>query len=630
MKKNLALILVLVMVVTSLLSVVPMAEASSGSAAEKYLPQITYSNVNYTDKVYLMFAVPTTNTLAAPTNTKVDGTPSTNEETKVVTTVNTETTVEEAVVLLLWESKEDGSAFTVKDLNKLEIAAEAKKATIGGVEHYVFTYDGLDAGEMTKVICARPAIVKTTTVKTTTITSTPVEGGEPKVETKEDTKVTKASLGYGALVEYSVLEYAVAAKGGFDGIAGLTNTDALALIDAMLNFGAFVQSFVNGEEAEFYANSEVAKIYVTPVISGQKGDKIFAGFKSKAAGTVTLDAPYIDGYDFVGYADAQGKAIVDLDGIVQNGVQVEAAEGDLEIIANYDAKVMYKADPTVNAANSSCNIIDTGTGNKYNLGIGGFGFNAGTKGDNYSYAALDVIDDPYKPGEKTYRVTGNTQYSLGLGESTNDWKVSMKPSAVEGWGDIIDASVVVDFTIGRGPDGNIQRTGNLRLRSNQNKHLTNLLYIDKDGTVKFYNSADGTSTIDLPVKVAETGYTRYVIVVDFENEVIKAYAAANADGELVFQAETKTPFVAGNHASAATWMDWAKTLDRIEWMGGAAYNNFTDEQKAALADLDGDGKGDSLMVQDGVQNVAAVKYWHNYYNSILIKSFSTYVGNPFK
>ena len=60
MKKNLALILALVMIFGSLFSVVPMAEGESDSSAvdnSKYVPEIEYANVNYTNKISMKFAV---------------------------------------------------------------------------------------------------------------------------------------------------------------------------------------------------------------------------------------------------------------------------------------------------------------------------------------------------------------------------------------------------------------------------------------------------------------------------------------------------------------------------------------------------------------------------------------------
>ena len=215
-----------------------------------------------------------------------------------------------------------------------------------------------------------------------------------------------------------------------------------------------------------------------------------------------------------------------------------------------------------------------------------------------------------------------------MGDSTNDWKFSMKPSAVAGFGDTVDPIVTVDISIARGPNGKILTTNHLRIRSNQAANVTNIGYFYEDGSFRLYTSSDVTQYITLPTKVAETGYTRYVFIVDFANEVIYAYAAQNADTDaLVYQAQTSTIYDSGTHATAATWMDWAKTLDRIELVGQDT--RFSEEEIATLlADLDGDGVGETPMIKDGVANKEAIRWCANEYKSFYIKSYSTYVGSP--
>ena len=598
MKKNLSLALVLVMVLTALLGVVPMAEASG--TTEKYIPQITYSNVNYTDKLTMMFAVP-----APAEGALAEG---------------------EQVKLLLWEDKEDGVGFTINDSNKLEIAAEAGTVTIGGVAHLVFKYNGLDAGDMTKVIATRPIIHKTTV----TTVETKNDAGEV---TGTTTETTYSATAYGALIEYSVLEYVVSAKGGFDGIAGLTDAAALARIDELVAFGGLVQR-LSDKDAEFYIDSEVAKINVIPVTNGAVGaTKIFGGFKNAAAGTVTISAPFVDGKELLGYAYADGSAITDADGIISNGIQIEAPAGDLEIRAIYEATVMKKTDiGSVTTAGGGIDSIMKASGNSFSLGIGGLTISLGAASGEqkaYGYSALFAVADPYNNGEFTYRVTCGTSSNVMLGETANDWKVSVAPFKVPGFGETIDSAVVVDFTVGRAGEKFV-RTGDIYLRGNSTSNRTGIGYFEEDGTFKMYNgyNEDGTNaTTTLDVAVAATGYTRYVFVVDFENEVIKAYAAADANGELVYQGETTQPKLATGHMDKA-WSVWAKTLDRLEiW---TAAQNLTEEEMQLKADLDGDGVREAAMVVDGTPNKEAVKAIQTELHSFYIKSVSTYVGNPFK
>ena len=579
MKKNLALILALVMLMGTLFAVIP-AAAAEAKASTSYEPKVSYANINYSDKLYMMFAVP------APASLNSG----------------------DSVKLLVWANKGISESYSFNDINKTLINAEPTRSTINGEECLVYKYDGLAPADMTNTIMVRPVVVNTSGDVTTVVN-------------------------YGDVIEYSVLEYVATAKGEFEGTTALSK-DVIKMLDSMLAFGSLAQTY-SGSEYDFLANDKLSKIWYTPVINGVEGEKVFGGFFKKGVDVVTVSAPHYDNYSFVSYLDNEGNAIYDVDGLIDNGDQLPApAEGDLEVKANYS--LLYMAKPDANTAlKLSTNLYDDGTGNKYLGTQGGLGFNAAASTKTpaeLGYAALDIIDDPYQEGNKVFRVSGTSGYGLGLGNSTNDWKFSMKPSAIAGFGDTVDSIVTVDITIARGPSGELLTTHNIRLRSNQNTHLTNLGYFVSDGTFKLYVSADGKETIDLPVKVAETGYTRYCFIVDFENEVIYAYAAANADDALQYQAETKTPYVTGSHATAATWMDWAKTLDRLEWVGQAA-NSFSEEELATLlADLDGDGVGETPMItgegDSAVVNKEAVRWCSNYYRALLLKDYCTYVGSP--
>ena len=93
MKKNLALVLALAMLLGSLFCVAPMAEGEEDVTVEesgKYIPEIAYANVNYTDGIYMMFAV------AAPTGLAEN----------------------ESVKLLVWESRDDSLCFSYLDTMK--------------------------------------------------------------------------------------------------------------------------------------------------------------------------------------------------------------------------------------------------------------------------------------------------------------------------------------------------------------------------------------------------------------------------------------------------------------------------------------------------------------------------------
>ena len=604
MKKNLALILALVMLLGTVFSVMPMAEASGETSAPAvaYEPEISFANVNYTDKMYVSFAVPAPAALG-------EG---------------------EAVKLLVWGNKDDSKSFAYGDQLKKVLDAEAETVKIGEADYLVFKYDALTAADMTKIIVARAVLVKTVE---TTVEVPEVKDEQGKVTTPATTKteIVTSAVAYSDIVEYSVLEYVAAAKGEFAGIAGLTDTAHLAVLDSMLAFGGLAQKY-SGNDYEFLASDKLNKIWYTPVINGVAGAPVFGGFFSYTEdGFASVSAPVYNEYGFIGYFDAEGKELFDSDGLASNGVQLPAIDGDLNVTVKYGPKYMIKTDPNA-ATVDTVNLKDQGGGNKYAAGQGALGINCGAGNDgDYNYGGFDIIDDPYEAGNKVFRISGNTQYSIGMGNDTNEWKLSMKPTAVEGFNDTIAPVVTVDFTVARGANGQMPRTGNLRLRSDKNNRLTNIGYFEKGGTFMLYTSFDGSVVTPLPLKVADKGYTRYCFIVDFENEVLYAYAA-NEGEQLVYQAETRTPFLSGQaaHIAGDPWMNWANTLDRLEWMGGSAYNNFDAEEKATiLADLDNNPETPGVpMSVDGVVNKDAVQWCYRNYRAMILKEYVTYVGSP--
>ena len=613
MKKNLALILALVMLLSTVFAVVPMAaeaEATPPAAASKYEPKISYANINYSDKMYMMFAVPAPATL--------------NEGN----TVN----------LLVWNGIAS-EAYSIKDQNAELLSAEADKVTIGEAQYLVYKYGGLTAADMTKIISARPVIVNTweETVKVEISPEEKNDAGEVIKEAvyEDQIVVHKDAVEYGDLVEYSVLEYVATAKGQFGGAA--LADDVVAMLDSMLVFGSLAQKY-SGSEYEYLADDELSKIWYVPVINGVVGEKVFGGFFKKGVELATVSAPYVAGYAFTSFIDAEGNALYDIDGLATNGDQMLVAgegalpldeNGDLVIKANYDLLYFYRPDAN-KATDASTNMYEEGTGNKWTSDKGGLGINLGKGEDSgdFNYGALDVIDDPYQAGNKVYRIVGNMKHNMGPGNTTNDWKVSLKPSATPGFNDTLAPVITVDIIVARGANGEMLRTGNLNLRSGSNGE-TSIGYFRNDGTFALYN---GEGTVTLDAKVAATGYSRFVFVVDFAQEAIFAFAAENAADELVYQAVTCAPKFSGKgeHKAGNSWIKWGNTLDRLEWWGQAG-NNFTDEEKngGLLADLDGDGVVETPMMVDGVSNKAAIKWcFENYKPTMLVKEYCAYAGSP--
>ena len=616
MKKNLALILALVMLMGTIFSVLPVAAASDASAYASYEPKVSYANINYSDKLYMMFAVPAPAAL--------------NEG--------------DTVNLLVWNGVAS-EAYSLKDTNVEVLSAEADKVTIGEAQYLVFKYDGLTAADMTKIISARPVIINTweETVKVEIAPEEKNEAGEVIKEAVYEDKIEihKDAVVYGDLVEYSVLEYVATAKGEFGGEA--LADDVLAMLDAMLVFGGLAQKYSTGSY-DFLADEELGKIWYTPVINGVAGEKVFGGFFKKGADFATVEAPHYDDYDFVAFVDAEGNEVYDADGLADNGTQVFApVDGDLELVANYGPKMMVSANPNDAIDRKVLSAKDLGTGNNFNHNIGGLAFQAGSAPDgegDFTWFSLSVVQDPFSddPEENTYRIASNHSHMIALGNSTNDWKFSMKPSAVPGFGDTAAAIATIDFTIARGPNGEMPPTGRISIRSNSNKNISVIGNFNNEGYFLLRNDNPETEgifeNIVCPTPVAENGYTRYCLIIDFANEVVYVYAAADASGELVYQAQSHNieHYTTGTHHNAS-WMQIASTLDRIEFMGDRfAGVKMSAEDKEMLADLDGDGVGETPMYtgegDSMVVNKAAVEWFHNNYRSFYMKEFKSYVGSP--
>ena len=552
MKKNLALILALVMLMGTIFPVISVAaEATPPAAASNYEPKISYANISYSDKMYMMFAIPAPEALDTGCS----------------------------VQLLVWANKGDGQGFGITDQNKTVLVAEADKVTIGGAQYLVYKYGNLSAADMTTIIAARPAVVKT------------VDGA---------TSVVK----YGDLVEYSVLEYVANAKGEFGGTK--LADDVLATLDSLLAFGGFAQKY-SGKGYDFLASDELSKIWYVPVINGVAGEKIFGGFFKKGAELATVSAPHLDNYSFVSYLDKDGKAVLDVDGDVTNGDQVMVtAEGDLEIRVSYGIQYMGKAD--ANKASTNVSFIQHGAKNTYNATQGGLGMNPSSPGTDVSYAGFNLVDDPYVAGNKVYKIIGNHPHSLGLGNSTAEWKASMKVTSIPGFGDTVAPLATIDITIARGDNGEILQTGALRVRNQGSSDMFNIGYFQKDGTFMLYTDGTKENPTALPTKVAEKGWTRYVFIIDLALDVLYVYAG-DVNSELVYQGQTTEPYLSGTFASKNNWMEIMGVADvRIEWVGGGTANKFSDVELGngrfadvansglILADLNGDGVGETPML----------------------------------
>ena len=584
MKRKFSLLLAIALLVSCFVGLTAVADGETAA----YQPEIAYTNVAYGEGLVLMFAVNAPATLA-------EG---------------------ETVELLFWKSAEQAEGFSKNDQYVKAIQPEADKVTIGGASYYVFKCNELDASMMTDTVYARP------------------------LYTNKDGKRT-----YGEIVDYSVVEYVKTACGEFAGFAGLA-ADVQALLNSLLGFGSAAQEFVGTEVYApngYLADDQLHKIWVTPVVNGTAKAKVFAGFfKYEADSYITVTTPFYDGKSPVSCKDAAGNKLEVA--ASANSYAMLAVDSDIELVAEYKNTIMQSADPAAYGAKYYYSTYDKGgNGNSFDHNIGGLSMalNGGTSA--FPYQALGVVEDPYNPGQWTYIVSTSGSGTVTLGNATSDWSTSMDPYKRGGFADTIEEVISIEIVLGRNGDGSFNQTAPICLRGKAGTSARlHIGYFTEDGTFRLCNvdtpnsATDPTRAwnkegayIELPTKVATTGYTRFVFTVDFANEVIKAYASDPVTGELVYQAETKNPGMTKNIAPTADAPKAWKDMDpqRIEWIQSASFNIAEMEAELSAKDINGDGIADPLKNEDGIVNQAAVKYWNDYYNSVLIKYYATYLGD---
>lgn len=592
MKRKLALLLAAVMLFSSLLCVFTSADGDSATTVAKPdKPAITYANVNYTSELVLMFAVPVPSSLPEGAT----------------------------VSLILWDDPLAILSCGYKDVEgavAIELSPRATTATIDNVEHYVFEYDGLSAEMMTDVIYARPVI-----------------------------SLSDGTHVYGDMINYSIVEYTMGAKGKIDGIAPITDGDVLGLLDKMLNFGAMVQTYLGDDGAYlpngYYANDELAKLMIIPSYDGKAGDAVLGGFFKKGEQTyATLNPIYDDYYVFEGWYDAEGNEIADADDDEYNGVQVEiSSESDVTVTIKLKRKSLMTTD-----VNSHENFKFTSleiNKNDTQKNKGDFSFNP-----SYSYTgkpnaveayqrenahhAFEIMDDPYNPGEKVYKWTASTLSAIYF-SPTSGATLPMS-SGISGFGDTVDTAITIEIEIGRNENGEIMKTGIFRIRSDYEGQINFAIFAvreDGDVVIPTNNDVAGKSGIVIG-SVPESGYGKFAFTVDFNDGTIKGFSESESGdmvlgGESVMYNATYEKYFAAGVSGYTSFRDWSLNAQKkFEWFGEK--NALTATELAELADLDGDGIGETPLKTDGVINEQALAYLTEKHNSMLIKSVGIFAG----
>ena len=596
MKRRIALILAIVMLVGTLFTVLSFAEGETAPevtpAAESYTDvKIAYANLNYSDKINMKFAVPVYADL--PEGAKVE--------------------------LILWDCYEDGVAFryseAIADENNaasaILLAPEADKATIGGKEHLVFIYDALTPEKMTDVVYLRPVIT-----------------------------LADGKLVYGDVINYSILEYVVTAKGGFEGTPAIEDQEHLAVLDAMLDFGALAQTYLGDGGAYlpggFYANDELQKIWITPVFDGAPGEKIFGGFYKPGADFASIHKMPLGIYVAGAVTDLDGKTLTDDDDDIA-GIQIAApAEGDLVVKCSYDYDYMYKS--TLNMVDTSGTHIygdSHGDGNDKGINVpdGNLRTNTG-KADfpKGKYVSYQVIEDPNGTKNQVLRVSTTGGGALYFGYSAGT-----KVVGGHGMGEICGNVFTMTLELSA-YKGKFQSMGNIRMRANAGgglaKYDQNVLNIGENGVIKyaFNGTSEAIHTLSLE------GWNKIAFSVDLDEMTISFYA--EEDGVMVCKdtrefipSKYNTVLAAGtpdetSNTFAKSFMNYQRNVEIYIANGGSG---LTAVEQTALMDMDGDGTPETpIKVTDPDAepvNVEAQKQYIIDNKSFLVKEVSFVAGD---
>ncbi len=610
MKKNLALILAIVMLLGSLFGVMSMAEATEDTTTPpaeetpvaKYTPEVAYSNISYTDKMYMSFAVPAPAALA-------EG---------------------EAVKLILWSSIDSVDTFSYKSEKKLVIEAEAELTKIGESDHLVFKYDALTAADMANVIYVRPVVVS----------------------------ADKATA-YGPVIEYSVLEYIATAKGEFEGIAGLEDPEYIGVLDSMLEFGALAQEYLLEDAPEFFVNEELNKIFMTPSLAGIAKDKTFAGFfKYEEGGYVTLTFPHYDGYEVASISDKDGAPVVDADTDTPD-FQIASVDADVELSVAYKNIAIATLVAENYGNDFNFNTVDGYTGSSSNFAQGATakdgthslngvkqivwnnsaisythgGENAGGTNKNWRrYHGFKTVADPENEGQLVFQWT-----TSDYGAFTHS-QFSEKTLVAAGMDDTLGAVITFEMDLG-GHNGKVANIGTLYHRLRVSKYYDNNAdgtpNLDENGAPKtsstkididthicrvnggkFQISAgDGNGTYIDVGEVPVDGMRKFAVTVDYDAEMLYGYAEDENGVMILMQS---APLYCAKYAENAAKLgfDGMKSLILPSTAEGIiSFNNgwtFTGSSNwgdgnNALVDLDGDGEATDKVMDGYVDNPTS--YW---------------------
>ena len=449
MKKKLAFLLAMVLSLSTLFCLAPMASAET-TAESTVAPsqEIAYFNVSIKTNVELLFAVP------AEGYTVKDGVA--------------------PVQLLLWEGASGTGRYNYTDPKAIKLDAKGQ-APINGANHFIFTYNGLSAIEMSKVVYAR--VIYTDSI---------------------------GLRSYGNLYDYSIAEYANAYLNN-------DNSKQKDLVEAMMDYGHFAADYKGKTSYTAEETKNLKKVTVTAKVNGT--ELLTQVTQLAPAGTeLTLTAPHIDGYTFSSW----GEGVTDGKITLNN---------DVELIANYDVFEFLNwdfEDESVGALKDRDSSSDFSlNGEKYTLQSGtnknwAMGSTADDQRVPHEYSQYKFVADPNNSENKCVMLTNTGAGEVKLVDAISSFKGT-------GVGDTI-SSVTIEFDVTASANGTFAQSD---------------IRIDRFGTattdnggssislVRFNHNGDIVLNSDsgkLIAKASATEAVRIAVTLDFANNTLIGYA----------------------------------------------------------------------------------------------------------
>ena len=576
MKKTLALLLVVVLALTAVLGLVPVASAAEESTTPSQ--DIAFFNVSIKVGARLLFAV------------SADG-----------YTVNPDGTVDN-LRLLVWEEGESDGTYSKADAEENGTILEAQGIQeIGNKNYIVFSYAYLDASQMAENVYVRT------------------------LRTDDNDRAY-----YGDVSDYSIVEFA-------NTYLNNDGSKYIGLVEALVDYGYYAAIFKHKTAYTVEEVKELGKITVTAKLEGVTAFTQTTQL-AKVGETVKLTAPHIDGASLIGWSDNVANGEITVSGeevsVVANYRPTTYYDADADY---YGAGVnLNTLDRTASTVGESGKVTVNASGISYYLGNPDHAksrlalnfsaaaiSNGSDKEDGSSknwrrYHGLKTVADPEDPDKFVFQFT-NTDYA--------GYTFTLKNIGDTGFGDTVAPVINYSFKIGS-INGRIGSLGTFyhRLRffdatsGSKVADLDTQFFRVTNGVIQTMQDGSWKNSITIPT---DDKMHQYVLSVDTRNLTYAIYAE-DANGELY----NVTGAIAIKHANTITkyFNDGKYNLGSFEnfflgnfgsgvksnfessftWTGSSNWGNG--DKATVMDDRDGDGTPEEYPVLKGyVQNSSS--YW---------------------